>query len=83
MCAVVEGYKLFTVTTASGEQHNVAGQRHSEVLNRAAARGIQSVDVRWHSMYREYAQTEDAVDRSIIKLDIEDMIWDDIVNYAI
>lgn len=81
MCTTVDGYKLFRVTDHLGISHVVAGRTFTCVKERAIARGITKPEVvQWHECYREYAREHDEIERSVLAMQIGEMIYADIAD---
>lgn len=83
MTVIVDGYKLWRARDGSGERVVIAAINAIDLIDRAAARGVQ-VDERtigWHELYRQIAATSDVFDRQHLEAQVAEAIYNDVAEY--
>lgn len=84
MCEVVDGYKMFRVFDKLGIASPVAARGQADALHRASLRGIKDPQYcSWHECYGEYALVFDEIDRAVMRVEIREMIYNDVGEYPL
>lgn len=80
---IIDGYKLWTVTTDCGSVIEIAAVGGKGVLERAAARDIsvREQTIGFHPLYRKLIQASDVIDKQLVYDEITNVIYQDIADY--